>query len=94
MGIYMQTMKSTHIFFLAMIFFSSCGGQNTPSKVEAPGGEKTAKDRVLETGADILQDKSPLSRFNTYLDGFHFYNGNPKAQMEAYHRTDRYILIW
>jgi len=81
----MQIMKSTHIFFMAIIFFSSCGGQNTPSKVEAPGGEKTAKDRVLETGADILQDKSPLSRFNTYLDGFHFYNGNPKAQMEAHH---------
>jgi hypothetical protein len=29
--------------------------------------------------------RSSLKAFNTYLNGFHFYNGNLKAQMEAHH---------
>ena len=36
-------------------------------------------------GADIIQNKSPLKKINVYLDGFHFYNGNLRAQMEAHH---------
>jgi hypothetical protein len=64
---------------------TACGGNNTPSNVSAPGKEKDAKSITLETGADILQAKSPLKKFNTYLDGFHFYNGNIKGQMEAHH---------
>ena len=78
-------MKLTYILLYATIFLTSCGGNNTPSNVTTPGNDKSSKDRLLETGADILQDKSPLSHFNTYLDGFHFYNGNPDAQMEAHH---------
>ena len=67
------------------LMLSSCGGKNTPSNVEAPGNEKTRKDKLLTTGADLIQDKTPLKHFNTYLDGFHFYNGNINAQMEAHH---------
>jgi len=67
------------------LMLSSCGGKNTPSNVEAPGNEKTGKDKLLTTGADLIQDKTPLKHFNTYLDGFHFYNGNINAQMEAHH---------
>lgn len=78
-------MKCTQFLLYGAIFFASCGGNNTPSNVSAPGDEKTPKDRLLETGADLLQNKSPLKYFNTYLDGFHFYNGNPDAQMEAHH---------
>ena len=66
-------------------FLYACGGRNTDSHVAAPGDEKTAKDKLLTTGADLLQDKTPLKHFNTYLDGFHFYNGNMNAQMEAHH---------
>lgn len=66
-------------------FVFSCGGKNTPSQVPSAGDEKSTKDKALNTGADILQDKSPLKKFNTYLDGFHFYNGNINAQMEAHH---------
>lgn len=62
-----------------------CGGKNTDSNVEAPGGDKTGKTKALEAGADLLQDKSPLKKINVYLDGFHFYCGNPDAQMEAHH---------
>jgi hypothetical protein len=63
----------------------SCGGSNTRSNVEAPGGEKSGKDKLLNTGAKVLQDKTPLRKFSAYLDGFHFYNGNINAQMEAHH---------
>jgi hypothetical protein len=70
---------------ISISLLAACGGNNTKSNVEAPGTEKDAKSKTLETGADLLQSKSPLKKFNTYLDGFHFYNGNPKAQMEAHH---------
>ena len=39
----------------------------------------------METGADLLQSKSPLKKINTYLDGFHFYSGDRQGQMEAHH---------
>lgn len=71
--------------FFGMLVICSCSGKNTESNVDAPGGEKTAKDKLLESGADLLQGKSPLKHFNVYLDGFHFYNGNINAQMEAHH---------
>src|SRR5688572_4630893 len=70
---------------MVMLLFCQCGGKNSPSNVEAPGSEKPPMDKTLETGADLLQSKGPLHTFNTYLDGFHFYNGNMKAQMEAHH---------
>jgi len=79
--------KSTLLIpcWLFLFLLASCGGNNTESKVQSPGDEKTTKDKVLNTGAGLLQDKSPLSGFNAYLDGFHFYNGNINAQMEAHH---------
>lgn len=75
----------TMLPFLFLIVLASCGGKNSSSQVEAPGTEKDSKSKSLEMGADILQDKSPLKKINMYLDGFHFYNGNMKAQMEAHH---------
>jgi hypothetical protein len=62
-----------------------CGGENTASNVTSPGGEESAKTRVLEAGANAMQDKTPLAALNAYLDGFHFYNGNLQGQMEAHH---------
>jgi hypothetical protein len=40
---------------------------------------------MLEAGAAALQAKPPIDAINAYLDGFHFYNGHPKVQMEAHH---------
>jgi len=77
-----------HLIFLSTIFIA-CGGNNTDSNVKSPGDKKTGKDKTLNTGADILQDKTPLKKFNAYLNGFHFYNGNMKAQMEAHHYVDQ-----
>lgn len=73
------------LYLLLILFLLACGGENTSSNVDAPGAEKDAKSKALESGAAIIQDKSPLKKINMYLDGFHFYNGNMKAQMEAHH---------
>jgi hypothetical protein len=73
------------ILCAAMLLFAACGGDNTASYVTTKGESKTTKDQILNTGADVLQSKSPLKAFNTYLNGFHFYNGNIKGQMEAHH---------
>lgn len=70
---------------LATVLLYSCDNRKSPSHVDAPGEKKSGETQALETGADLLQRKTPLNRINVYLDGFHFYNGNMKAQMEAHH---------
>jgi hypothetical protein len=75
----------TTCWLIAVLMLSACGGENTSSYVDSPGAEETAKTKGLELGANLLQDKAPLASLNAYLDGFHFYNGNPQAQMEAHH---------
>jgi hypothetical protein len=78
--------KKQNLLALAMLLWlAGCGGKNTESKIDPPGSDKTAKTRTLEAGADVLQDKTPIRRINMYLDGFHFYSGNMKGQMEAHH---------
>jgi len=84
MIIRMKKSDAICLFVLAAIAVG-CGGGNTSSNVEAPGDDKTTKDNVLTAGANVLQSKTPLKNFSTYLDGFHFYNGNIDAQMEAHH---------
>jgi hypothetical protein len=83
----LRCMNKGNTFYLLtlMLSFFACGGRNTSSNVEAPGDEKTAKDKILTAGAKVIQSEVPLKRFSTYLDGFHFYNGNIEAQMEAHH---------
>lgn len=58
---------------------------DTQSPVPVPGAPAQTDTRVLEAGADVLQRKPPIAALNTYLDGFHFYNGHPHSQMEAHH---------
>jgi hypothetical protein len=70
---------------LALTLLAACGGDNTASRVDPPGAEKEAKTKVLEAGAAVMQSKTPLGKLNAYLDGFHFYSGNPQGQMEAHH---------
>ncbi|GAB3928504.1 OBAP family protein [Larkinella terrae] len=77
--------KTAFVRGVFLLLLAGCGGKNTSSNVDSPGGEKTAKTEVLEAGADVLQNKAPLRAMSMYLDGFHFYNGNLKGQMEAHH---------
>ncbi|WP_053157525.1 OBAP family protein [Pseudomonas sp. Pf153] len=69
----------------AAVGLSGCAGGNTDSSVSVPGAVKTPSTVTLEAGAGVLQDKPPLQALNTYLDGFHFYNGRMSGQMEAHH---------
>lgn len=62
-----------------------CAGNNTQSDVVAPGASKEPLTRALDTGAAILQNRPPIEALNAYLDGFHFYNGHMRTQMEAHH---------
>ena len=63
----------------------ACGGQNTSSSVRAAGAPKGARTKTLDLRAALLQKKTPLSKVNVYLDGFHFRSGDLHHQMEAHH---------
>ena len=70
---------------VALCLVAACGGDNTASTVEAPGAPPDARTRTLEAGAAILQDKAPLDALDSYVDGFHFANGDLERQVEAHH---------
>jgi hypothetical protein len=70
---------------VAGALLGGCGGDNTPSNVEAPGQASSLETRALEAGAQVLQSAPPLTQLNAYLDGFHFYSGRIEGQMEAHH---------
>lgn len=72
-------------FSAGIALFAACGGERTDSNLTAPGREETAKTKALEAGAGLLQGKAPLRALDAYLDGFHFYSGNPQRQVEAHH---------
>ena len=78
-------MRIEIIMILYVTVMTGCGGGNTGSKVENPGTGRDAKSKTLEAGAAVIQAKSPITKINIYQDGFHFYNGNMGAQMEAHH---------
>ncbi|MDB6444869.1 Protein of unknown function [Pseudomonas sp. NFACC32-1] len=73
------------VLWAAAVGLVGCAGGNSHSPVDVPGAAKTPTTAILEAGADMLQDKPPLQALNTYLDGFHFYNGRMSEQMEAHH---------
>jgi hypothetical protein len=70
---------------LAASLLCACGAENTESPVTPPGAQTTVTTTLLDKGAALLQSRPPLQALNAYLDGFHFYNGNMKGQMEAHH---------
>lgn len=51
-----------------------------------PAGEpKLIRQAILETGAALLQDTTPLKQFDIYVVGFHCARHDPQMQMEAHH---------
>lgn len=66
---------------------AACGGENTPPQggETAPGAERTAKTAALETGAAVMQDKTPVNQIAMYLVGFHPSKADPAMQMESHH---------
>lgn len=73
------------LILLAPLTLAACVGDNSASNVSAPGQPTSATTKVLDAGADVLQSRPPIDALNAYLDGFHFYNGQMKSQMEAHH---------
>ena len=64
----------------------ACGGESSPSPDSTvPGTSRTPKTVALETGAAVLQDKTPVDQIALYLDGFHAAKDDPTMQMEAHH---------
>jgi len=51
----------------------------------AKGGEKTAKTRLLEAGAEVLQGEGPINDIHAHVCGFHFYAGDLSRQVRADH---------
>jgi hypothetical protein len=78
-------MRHTQLVLAVALCISGCGSKDTASNVQSPGAKESAKTTALGAGAAVLQDKPPIEAINAYLDGFHFYNGNMKGQMEAHH---------
>jgi hypothetical protein len=77
----------TNLTAFSCLLAAACGGGNSgPRSGEtAPGSPKTAKTSALETAANMIQSKGPVSKISLYLDGFHASKDDPKLQMEAHH---------
>jgi hypothetical protein len=60
-------------------------GDTPPQSGGLPGRTKRPTTRALETGAAMLQPKTPLEAMNLYLDGFHRHSADGEHQMEAHH---------
>lgn len=52
---------------------------------EVAGDERTAKSKVLETGAGMTQDFAPVKSICAHLNAFHVYADDPKRLVEANH---------
>jgi hypothetical protein len=71
----------------AVLAASACvGGHTDPQQGRtAPGSPETVKTATLESAANLVQSKGPVSKISVYLDGFHAAKDDPKMQMEAHH---------
>ncbi|KAI1393678.1 DUF1264-domain-containing protein [Hypoxylon trugodes] len=56
---------------------------STPSAI--PGGPLSAEDKVLETGASLIQDFQPTKQLCAHLNAFHTYADEPGRYIEANH---------
>lgn len=66
---------------------SGCAGDTTPPQGEgtAPGADRTARTAALESSADLMQTKGPVSKISMHLVGFHPSKVDPMMQMESHH---------
>jgi hypothetical protein len=64
----------------------ACDRATEPSNPLAPpGSEKDLGSAVLQKGASLLQNMSPVGGFDYYLNGFHVMKDHPDLHMEAHH---------
>jgi hypothetical protein len=65
----------------------SCSKKDSPppNPQAPPGANKAADTKILEKGAEALQDLSPVRSIDHYLDGFHVMKDDTSLHMEAHH---------
>jgi hypothetical protein len=66
---------------------AACGREDTtPSNPQAPpGARKEPETKVLEKGAEALQNLAPVRALDHYMNGFHVMRDDPSLHMEAHH---------
>jgi hypothetical protein len=72
---------------LVLLLCSACDREDSPppNRGELPGSAKEPSTKVLEKGAEALQEFAPVQAFDHYLDGFHVMKDDPSHHMEAHH---------
>jgi hypothetical protein len=75
------------VLFSTALVGMACGREDSPPTNPAapPGREKAAQTKVLEKGAELVQDLSAVRTFDHYLDGFHVMKEDSALHMEAHH---------
>ncbi|KAJ5587440.1 uncharacterized protein N7459_003205 [Penicillium hispanicum] len=64
---------------------SACARSSAPDPSKVPGEPRTAKSRVLETGAAMVQEFAPVQQICAHLNAFHVYADDPTRCVEANH---------
>jgi hypothetical protein len=80
-------MRSSLAAIVFAAFGAGCTDNGTEGKpaMEVAGQPKSTKTKMLETGAAVLQQDTPLDKLNIYLIGFHPLKNDPQHQFEAHH---------
>eukprot|EP01027_Heterolobosea_sp_BB2_P002053 GEZU01003091.1.p2 GENE.GEZU01003091.1~~GEZU01003091.1.p2 ORF type:complete len:260 (+),score=58.52 GEZU01003091.1:71-781(+) len=53
--------------------------------VDAPGEPKSMKNKILEAGAGLMQNFTPVKQIHQHVCGLHFYSGDLNRQVIAHH---------
>ena len=66
---------------------TACSREDTPppNPDAPPGAPKELDTKILEKGAELLQDLSAVRSLDHYLNGFHVMKDDPALHMEAHH---------
>lgn len=81
--------RSFGVGLFGLILLVGCGGEDTEPQTAAAGEERKRETAALETGANVLQDVTPVSQIGIYLVGFHPMKDDPQVQMESHHYCDQ-----
>ncbi|KAJ5657447.1 uncharacterized protein N7484_001096 [Penicillium longicatenatum] len=64
---------------------SACTKNSESELGSVPGDARTTKSQVLETGAALVQDFTPVKQICAHLNAFHVYANDPTRCVEANH---------
>ncbi|KXX82750.1 hypothetical protein MMYC01_200894 [Madurella mycetomatis] len=64
---------------------SITGAKDRGTESDVPGEPRSTKNTILETGAAMTQDFSPLQNICAHLNAFHVYTSDPTRFVEANH---------